>query len=61
MSVTEITAAGADAAAKAAVLAALPEAQADGMIGAPFMVVDGEPFWGADRLDQLAARLAQPR
>lgn len=61
MSVTEITAAGADAAAKAAVLASLPEAQADGMIGAPFMVVDGEPFWGADRLDQLAARLAQSR
>jgi 2-hydroxychromene-2-carboxylate isomerase len=58
-SAAEVTAAGADAAAKAAVLASLADAQADGMIGAPFMVVDGEPFWGADRLDHVAARLAQ--
>ena len=59
MSAAEIATAGADAAAKAAVIASLPDAQADGMIGAPFMVVDGEPFWGADRLDHLAARLAR--
>ena len=26
---------------------------ARGVFGAPFFVVDGEPFWGADRLDQL--------
>lgn len=24
-----------------------------GVFGSPFFVVDGEPFWGADRLDQL--------
>ncbi|HOI65504.1 MAG TPA: hypothetical protein PLD03_02710 [Thiomonas arsenitoxydans] len=24
-----------------------------GMCGAPFMVVDDQPFWGADRLPQL--------
>jgi 2-hydroxychromene-2-carboxylate isomerase len=26
---------------------------AKGLFGAPWMVVDGEPFWGADRLPQL--------
>jgi 2-hydroxychromene-2-carboxylate isomerase len=30
------------------------EAQAAGVFGSPFIVVDGEPFWGADRLDQVA-------
>jgi 2-hydroxychromene-2-carboxylate isomerase len=24
-----------------------------GVFGAPFFMVDGEPFWGADRLDQI--------
>jgi len=24
-----------------------------GVFGSPYMVIDGEPFWGADRLDQL--------
>ena len=24
-----------------------------GVFGSPFFIVDGEPFWGADRLDQL--------
>lgn len=26
---------------------------AAGVFGSPFIVVDGEPFWGADRLDQV--------
>ena len=26
---------------------------ARGMFGAPFFIVDGEPFWGADRLPQI--------
>lgn len=26
---------------------------ARGVFGAPFFIVDGEPFWGADRLDML--------
>lgn len=30
------------------------EALAAGVFGSPFFLVDGEPFWGADRLDQLA-------
>ena len=34
------------------------DAIARGVFGAPFMIVDGEPFWGADRLDQLERWLA---
>jgi 2-hydroxychromene-2-carboxylate isomerase len=29
------------------------------VFGAPWYVVDGEPFWGQDRLDFLARKLAQ--
>lgn len=39
---------------KAEVAAAL----AKGVFGSPFIVCDGEPFMGADRLPQLEARLA---
>jgi 2-hydroxychromene-2-carboxylate isomerase len=28
-----------------------------GVFGSPFVIVDGEPFWGADRLDQVDAWL----
>lgn len=28
-----------------------------GVFGAPYMIVDGEPFWGFDRFDQLEAFL----
>jgi 2-hydroxychromene-2-carboxylate isomerase len=28
-------------------------AMAAGVFGSPFVVVDGEPFWGMDRLDQV--------
>lgn len=28
-----------------------------GVFGSPYIVVDGEPFWGSDRLDQLQAWL----
>jgi 2-hydroxychromene-2-carboxylate isomerase len=58
LSAAAITAAATDAAAKSALMSALDAAKADGMIGAPFMVLDGEPFWGSDRLDQLERRLA---
>jgi 2-hydroxychromene-2-carboxylate isomerase len=30
-----------------------------GVFGSPFVFVDGEPFWGADRLPQIDAWLAQ--
>jgi 2-hydroxychromene-2-carboxylate isomerase len=29
-----------------------------GVFGSPFVFVDGEPFWGADRLDQVERWLA---
>ncbi|MGH6917561.1 MAG: DsbA family protein, partial [Geminicoccaceae bacterium] len=29
-----------------------------GVFGSPFVFVDGEPFWGADRLDQVERQLA---
>ncbi|MFN7086066.1 MAG: 2-hydroxychromene-2-carboxylate isomerase [Burkholderiales bacterium] len=31
---------------------------ARGVFGSPFILVDGEPFWGADRLDQVEKWLA---
>ena len=31
---------------------------ARGVFGSPFFIADGEPFWGADRLDQLDKWLA---
>ncbi|MGZ8211999.1 MAG: DsbA family protein [Burkholderiales bacterium] len=34
------------------------EALARGVFGSPYIVVDGEPFWGADRLDQVDRWLA---
>lgn len=33
------------------------QALARGVFGAPFMIVDGEPFWGFDRFNQLDAYL----
>ena len=59
LSLSDIEQAAADPAAKRAVVEAMDSARADGMIGAPFMVLDGEPFWGADRLDHLERRLAE--
>ncbi|MBY0508840.1 MAG: DsbA family protein [Rhodospirillaceae bacterium] len=54
----EIDAAAKDTAAKRAVVSAVDTAVAAGMIGAPYMIVDGEPFWGADRLDYVERKLA---
>jgi 2-hydroxychromene-2-carboxylate isomerase len=34
------------------------EAIARGVFGAPFVFVDGEPFWGHDRLPQIERWLA---
>jgi 2-hydroxychromene-2-carboxylate isomerase len=34
------------------------QAIANGVFGSPFIVVDGEPFWGSDRLEHVAERLA---
>jgi len=57
----DIASAAEDTAARAAVVAVLEDATADGMVGAPFVVVDGEPFWGADRLGEVEYRLSQGR
>ena len=36
----------------------LAAAMARGVFGSPFVIVDGEPFWGIDRFDQLERWLA---
>ena len=33
---------------------------AKGVFGSPYIVVDGEPFWGVDRFDQLERWLKEP-
>ncbi len=42
-----------DVRAKAALDNATREASSAGVWGSPFILVDGEPFWGEDRLDQI--------
>lgn len=42
-----------DAAIKDRLKAETSAAMDRGVFGAPFMIVDGEPFWGSDRLDQV--------
>lgn len=41
--------------------AEVEQAIARGVFGSPFMIVDGEPFWGFDRFDQLEATLRDGR
>jgi 2-hydroxychromene-2-carboxylate isomerase/acyl-coenzyme A thioesterase PaaI-like protein len=53
ISIDEIKAAEGDRRAKKALADNFEQAVADGMFGAPFVVCDGETFWGADRLDHL--------
>ena len=36
-------------------------AVAKGVFGSPYVIVDGEPFWGFDRFDQLEAFLRDGR
>lgn len=48
----------ADRALKARLKAETEAAIARGVFGSPFVFVDGEPFWGADRLDQVDRWLA---
>ena len=43
---------------KALAQARSAEALSKGVFGSPWFFVDGEPFWGADRLDHLERRLA---
>jgi 2-hydroxychromene-2-carboxylate isomerase len=48
----------ADPAVKARLRAEVDAAIARGVFGSPYFVVDGEPFWGHDRLDQVERWLA---
>ena len=47
----------ADPVIKERLKAEIDAALARGVFGSPFMFVDGEPFWGNDRLDQVDAWL----
>ena len=38
---------------KSALKSEVDQAIARGVFGSPFFIVDGEPFWGADRLTML--------
>lgn len=38
---------------KAALKSEVDQAMAQGVFGSPFVIVDGEPFWGADRLAMI--------
>lgn len=44
---------------RAKLAAAVDRAIADGVCGSPFVIIDGEPFFGADRVPQIAWRLGQ--
>lgn len=47
-----------DPAIKDALKSGVEVALAAGVFGSPFVVVDGEPFWGLDRFDQIERWLA---
>lgn len=47
-----------DPAVKDRTRAEVEKAIARGVFGSPYIIVDGEPFWGSDRLDQIDKWLA---
>ena len=47
-----------DPAIKDALKGEVDDAMKAGVFGSPFVIVDGEPFWGLDRFDQLERWLA---
>jgi 2-hydroxychromene-2-carboxylate isomerase len=49
-----------DQAVKDRTKAEVDAALARGVFGSPFVIVDGEPFWGLDRFDQVERWLAAP-
>ena len=49
-----------DQAIKDKTRAEVDAAIARGVFGSPYIVVDGEPFWGMDRFDQLERWLREP-
>ena len=57
----ELTAAAEDGAARQAVLDATAEAISRQAFGTPTFIVDGEMFWGSDRIDHIDRWLARGR
>ena len=55
----ELAAALNDQALKDKTRAEVEGAIASGVFGSPYIVVDGEPFWGVDRFDQIERWMAQ--
>ena len=49
----EVSAAFSDSATKARIKAEIDLAEARGVFGSPFFIVEGEAFWGNDRFHQL--------
>ena len=49
-----------DQAVKDKTRAEVDAALARGVFGSPYIIVDGEPFWGVDRFDQLERWLREP-
>jgi len=49
-----------DQALKDKTRAEVEAAIAKGVFGSPYIIVDGEPFWGMDRFDQLERWLQEP-
>ena len=49
-----------DQAVKDKTRAEVDAALSKGVFGSPYIVVDGEPFWGMDRFDQLERWLREP-
>jgi len=58
LSADEVRAAIGDQAVKDRTRTEVDAAIAIGAFGSPYIVVDGEPFWGSDRLDQIEKWLA---
>ena len=54
----QVVAAVADPAIKERLKNEVDAALVKGVFGSPYIIVDGEPFWGNDRLDQVDAWLA---
>jgi 2-hydroxychromene-2-carboxylate isomerase len=49
-----------DQAVKDRTRAEVDAALAKGVFGSPYIVIDGEPFWGVDRFDQIDRWLREP-
>jgi 2-hydroxychromene-2-carboxylate isomerase len=56
----ELTQAVGDPAVKERLRTEVDAAIERGVFGSPYIVVDGEPFWGSDRLDQVEQWLQKP-